>query len=77
MVYRQRSKEREVLGIAKIVMKEIKHFGGPFLAGTTITAQEAIKDGFTSTTDMVNWMLKAHGSRIRTEPLNKLTLEWL
>jgi hypothetical protein len=77
VVYRTRSKQREVLGIARIVKKEIKHFGGPFLIGTAITEEEAIEDGFSGAVEMANWMLKTHGDRVRREILNKLTIAWI
>lgn len=76
VVYKTRSKEREVLGVAKIVEKEPKRFFEGQPGGAEITTQEAIEDGFISVGDMMLWMLKAHGSRVRREPLNKLTVEW-
>lgn len=76
VVYKPRTKEREVLGIATIVKKEFKRYFNTQKLGTEITTQEAIEDGFIGVGDMILWMLKTHGSRVRHEPLNKLTVEW-
>ncbi len=67
VVYRPRSKQREVLGVARILEKTPKHI---------ITKDEATEDGFENTQEMRAWILKTHGDRIKTEPLNKLTLAW-
>ena len=76
VVYKPRSKQREVLGIAKIVEKTPKRFWGPSVRGNIIHIDEAIEDGFKNLQEMRAWFLKTHGSRVDTEPLNKLTVEW-
>lgn len=77
IVYRPRSKQREVLGIAKIVSKELRHFWGMLKEGEPIANYEAVEDGFGDVRAMWLWMKKAHRDRIYTEPVNKLTLEWV
>ncbi len=77
VVYKARSKQREVLGIARIISIELKHFYTPSPQGRRITYQEAQRDGFDSEEAMEKWFLKTHGPRVRQEPLNKLTLEWV
>ena len=77
VVYKPRSKKREVLGVAKIVEKTPKHFWGPSVRGNIIHVNEAIEDGFKNLQEMQAWFLKTHGSRVRQEPLNKLTVEWV
>ncbi|GAJ03745.1 unnamed protein product, partial [marine sediment metagenome] len=34
------------------------------------------QDGFSSLSEMETWLLKAHGSRVLEEPMNKLTIRW-
>jgi len=77
IVFKPRSKDREPLGIALIVSKETRYFYTAQLREEELTTKEAIEDGFTSTEDMLFWMLKAHGERLYFEPLNKLTIKWL
>ncbi|GAI70412.1 unnamed protein product, partial [marine sediment metagenome] len=77
VVYKPRSKQREVLGAARIIEKIAKRFWSPSTRGNIITKAEVIEDGFESVQEMWRWMLKAHGARVRQEPLNKLTVEWI
>jgi len=71
IVYKPRSKEREVLGIAEIIAKEnelLEH----------VTQREAIADGFMGWIDMLNWLLKSYPlAKLQEYPMNKLTLRWL
>jgi hypothetical protein len=77
VVLHPRSKGRVVLGIAKIVSKELRHFWCSSSEGELIGVNEAMEDGFDNILAMRLWMIKVHGRRAETEPLNKLTLEWL
>jgi len=77
VVHQQRNKQRVVMGVARIIGIELRHFYTPNPQGRRITFQEALRDGFMSEEEMRRWMLKHHGDRVRTEPLNKLTLEWV
>jgi hypothetical protein len=77
VVYKPRSKQREVLGTAKIIVKELRHFPWTVSEGETITYYEAREDGFENVGTMLYWMLKAHGDRVRKEPLNRLTICWM
>ena len=67
-VYKPRSKEREVLQIARIAKKEAK-----FLAD--ITHEEAMEDGFINLYDMYEWLSHVHKGRDMFSPINKLTIE--
>lgn len=77
-VIKPRSKLREPLGTAEILAKEprcllcssVRHC-------RRISVGEAGQDGFNSLSDMEAWLLKAHGSRVLEEPINKLTLRWI
>jgi len=77
VVYQPRSKRRLVMGVARIIGIELRHFYTPNPQGRRVTFQEALRDGFTSEEEMERWMLKHHGDRVLKEPLNKLTLEWI
>lgn len=78
VVFKPRSKEREILGIAVILSKEPRRLCGSSVPHYRyITAYEAIEDGFNSLSDMEAWLLKAHGGRIREELINKLTVRWV
>lgn len=74
--YKPRTKQREVLGVAKIIDRVVRRFTTDVL-GTLTTDEEAMVDGFESVSAMLLWMLKTHGHRPLIEPVNKLTLEWL
>jgi len=73
IVYKPRSKEREVLGIAEIVYLWGRHFG----FCTNITDKEAVLDGFSGYTVMKDCFYKMYGDIIFDRPINKLTLKWL
>jgi hypothetical protein len=77
VVLHPRSKNRKVLGIARIEKKEKRRF--PFLisGAQKITEEEAREDGFEGIYEMMTWFFKVHGLRARRETLNKLTLEWI
>ena len=93
VVYKPRSKEREVLGIARIIRKEPKdlakrwcyYTGGYSLPNTPdpITPDEAEEDGFTGmhgggdTEKMRQFFIDTYGYSKCKEPINKLTLYWL
>ena len=80
VVYKPRSKDREPLGIAKILTKEQRNtapdWGG---AGVpVVTNEEAIEDGFANWGEMFDWLAAAHGlHRLATETMNKFTLRWV
>lgn len=78
VVYKPRSKDREMLGIAMITAKERRQFGNVSVyASYYITPADARLDGFTDYADMKDWFYKHHGDRIFKEPINKLTLKWM
>lgn len=70
IVFKPRSKEREVLGIAEIWAKEERWMSG-------VTSKEARRDGFDNYGDMLLWVFRVHDLRFYDEPMNKLTLKWL
>ena len=79
IVYKPRTKGREILGIAEIITKEERWiFTGKKLRGSKVlTLQEAHEDGFKSHVEMAMWLSKAHGhDRCVNEAMNKLTLRW-
>ena len=77
VVYKPRSKDREILGQAKIVKKEQRHFGlFNIYDPRYLTIAEAQEDGFKSYGDMKLWFREQYGKRIFDEPINKLTLKW-
>ena len=65
VVFKPRSKEREPLGIARIIFKE-------FRFPLAITGDEAIKDGFNNALEMWLFLKKPKNDT----PINKLTLRW-
>lgn len=77
VVLHPRSKQRKILGIAKIINKEPRYLCPLSYQENTLSLAEAIEDGFQNLPEMKLWMIKAHGHRIEAEPLNKLTLEWI
>ena len=92
VVYKPRSKEREILGTAKIVAKEKRWVGWassliewierehdilPHSGIGTIGHKEAVEDGFAGVLEMVNWLAKTHKDRNNREPMNKLTVTWI
>ena len=76
--YKPRSKNREYLGVAEIVDKEIRlfdfNYGGSLYKRAD---REAIEDGFISIGDMLIWITKKYGYGWRSEPMNKFTLRWV
>jgi len=87
IVFKPRSKSREILGIAQILSSErrwvlnakddkLKHYGDYF-AVKAVTETEAILDGFENRAGMVVWIRRAHRLRNVLEPMNKLTLRWV
>ena len=81
IVYKPRSPERAMLGVAEIVAKEprwiarqigYRHFEGV----AAVSSQEAKEDGFNSPYAMYLWMLARYQDRLYQEPMNKLTLRW-
>src|SRR3972149_6135607 len=93
IVYKPRSKQREVLGVARIIRKETKdltkrfnyYTGGysPPNTPDTITPSEAEDDGFTGMHEggdiekMKQFFLDTYGYSKCKEPINKLTLYWI
>ena len=89
VVLHHRSKQREVLGVARIIGKEPRRLLGRLaykgdkdtrlqrVRGVKfVSAKEAHEDGFKALFLMRYWFYKTHGGRIY-EPLNKLTVEWI
>ncbi len=70
IIYKPRSKEREILGSAEIISKESRRL-------YQLTHSEAVEDGFRGVLNMSEWLLEAHGKRLFDEGLNKLTLRWV
>ena len=68
--YKNRSPQRERLGIAKIKDKEPK-----LLAD--ITHEEAVGEGCVNLYAMFEWLEKNHNGRDMFQPINKLTLRWV
>ena len=73
IVYKPRSKEREVMGRARIINRH----NNRFLFQVGVTTAEAIADGFESIEEMGKWLDKTYGHRWLDEPMNKLTLRWI
>jgi hypothetical protein len=77
VVYKPRSKEREILGPAKIKDKSPRIFDSSrTFSHYLITNPEVQADGFSSYQEMMDWFYKQYGERIFREPINKLTLKW-
>ena len=93
IVYKPRSKEREPLGIARIIRKQEKDTGKdwsyyplPSFPNTPdmITPQEAYEDGFSGMhgggdiKGLLKWLREFAGIRYYREPIvHKLTLYWI
>jgi hypothetical protein len=86
VVVKPRSKNKEVLGVAKIIGKEARAMPLPneqfdyYACPPLVTEQEAIADGFKSRDDMCEWLTQTYGHDDRwvfNEPMNKLTLRWI
>ncbi len=67
--FKSRSPQRERLGVARIIGKELKHIGD-----SNITENEAKEDGFESLDDMRRWMERTYTIAKTFNPINKLTL---
>lgn len=76
VVFRPRSKDRETLGVARIVQKSLRKIGTAFEQYQP-TEEEAKADGFPSLIEMNKWFSEIYGSRIFREPINKFTLRWV
>lgn len=86
VVYKPRSKDREVLGIATITQTEPRNmvklfadrpeypFNLPLISDT-----EVVDDGFADYWQMWYWLFDAYGGgrRFLSEPMNKLALKWI
>lgn len=91
VVYKPRSKEREPLGIARIIRKQEKHTGEQFRYSShytnepnIITPEEAKEDGFEGRhgggdiEGLKDWLRASAGHRFYEEPIvHKLTLYWI
>lgn len=73
--FKNRTPQREKLGIAEIINKETCKIGSAY-EHFRPTEAEAIVDGFASLIEMNKWFTKVHGDRIFMQPINKLTLRW-
>ena len=78
LVYKPRSKDREVLGEAVIWKKEVRELDRKYHAMrpdvSLLTDEEAQADGFESLDDMFHWMEKTYGRLDFMPRMNKLTL---
>jgi len=93
IVYKPRSKQREVLGVARIIRKDMKdltkrfnYYAGGYSQPNTpdiVTPSEAEDDGFTGmhgggdTKKMRQFFLDTYGYSKCKEPINKITLYWI
>ncbi len=93
IVYKPRSKQREILGIARIIRKQVKDlnkrwsyvagFPGQKNTPDMISPSEAEDDGFTGmhgggdTDKMRQFFIDTYGYSKCKEPINKITLYWL
>lgn len=78
VVYKPRSKEREVLGIARIKDKCARMLvNNPVSPVGEVSEGEAVADGFEFKKAMQVWMWDRYKRRIFDEPINKLTLKWV
>jgi len=73
---RNRTPQREKLGEAEIINKEVRKIATAYEPYRP-TEAEAIADGFGSSVEMNVWFRKTYGSRIFEAPVYKLTLRWL
>lgn len=84
VVFKNRSKNREILGTARILTKEPRNMinapSAPIYNYPVLKETEAMEDGFNSIGEMRKWLLRQHGSarlaRLNSEPMNRLTLRW-
>ena len=81
IVYKPRSKDRGILGVAEIINLEPRSvapytLGGP--SNLDVSHREAVEDGFENVVEMVEWFEKTYGEeRLTQEVMNKLTLRWV
>jgi len=80
VVYKPRTKNREVLGIAKIIKKDVRLIPSStsYMEGVVVplvTNAEAIADGFESLDAMREWLQRAYSGGL-VLLMNKLTLRW-
>jgi len=77
VVFKPRSKDRQILGMAKIVGRESRQMLYHH-ALLNVSSQEAVLDGFNDPEGMECWLVKTYGlQRLYNEPMNKLTLQWV
>lgn len=77
IVYKPRSKEREMLGVAVVIGRARRQMLYP-VAVLNVYLEEAIADGFNNSEEMEHWLIKTYGEkRLTAEPMNKLTLKWM
>ena len=76
--YKNRSPNREKIGIAEIVKIEPRRILSvvPYDI-PRISDDEAISDGFENFNDMVDWLHKTYSKWVLRSNINKLTLRWL
>ena len=81
VVYKPRSKNREVLGVAKIIEREPRFMASYMLGGQfafNVSHLEAVEDGFENIVEMMKWFKKTYGEDCLTQKvMNKLTLRWV
>lgn len=79
VVFMAGRKQRELLGIARIIGKEMRYFFSPIDVPNKLLMghSEAKRDGFEDYYGMRDWLKKIYGNRIYNEPMNKLTLKWI
>jgi len=79
VVYKPRSKTRQILGVAEIIGKEPRWMKPKLRKDIPdITDREAVVDGFEGWREMWAWLLKRYDiRRLLGEPMNKLTLKWV
>jgi hypothetical protein len=73
VVIKPRSKERRLIGYAKIINIELYRM-------EDITNSVALRDGFADKAAMMSFFAKAYGNdyrRLWQKPMNRLTLVWL
>ena len=81
VVFKPRSKEREILGIATIIEKYAVYvfpnpIPDPICPIGSITEEDAINDGFQGLKEMQLWFWDTYKREAVNSPINKLTLIW-
>lgn len=82
VVYKARSKNREILGAAEILSKYGVMIVNQIPPDSIcpigeIGEDDAKADGFLNKREMQLWMWELYRGRIACEPMNKLTLRWI